>query len=230
MTEQLTEEHIETAVPAPGPIRIPWATVPRVNLLPIEIIEKRRFRRTQMALGAAVVGCLLAAGAGTFWAEGSITDANNQLLIAQANVATRQAEQSRYAAAPKAIAQVDAAKTARTLALGTDVLWYRYLNDLEGAQPAGLELNAITVAMATVATSGTSSDPLSSAGIGTITFSGTADQYSEVANWLDAVGKITGFSSPSLTTATRGDNIVTFSSGATVDSDALSGRYKKNGG
>jgi hypothetical protein len=69
MTDQLTEEYAGTELAAepgpPAPIRIPWAPVPKVNLLPIEIVEKRRFRRTQVLLGLAVLGVVLLAGVGT---------------------------------------------------------------------------------------------------------------------------------------------------------------------
>ena len=43
MTEQLTEQPVETtaAPAAPGPVRVPWAMVPRVNLLPMEMQEAR---------------------------------------------------------------------------------------------------------------------------------------------------------------------------------------------
>ena len=78
MTEQLTEPYAEVQeeVPTgpPAPVRISWAPIARVNLLPIEIIESRRFRRTQLALAGTVVGALVLAGAGTFLAQRSVAD------------------------------------------------------------------------------------------------------------------------------------------------------------
>jgi outer membrane murein-binding lipoprotein Lpp len=235
MTEQLTEEYVGTepaAEPAaPAPVRISWAPVPKVNLLPIEIVERRRFRRTQILLGGAVLGALVLAGAGTYWAQRGVDDAGEQLSAADARVAALQSEQNRYIEVPQVRAQVDAAESARALALGSDVLWYRYLSDLDGARPGGVKFSGITMTMsATSSTAAASANPLSSSGIGSIVVNGEADQYSEVASWITAVDKITGFSSSTLTSATKDEDDVTFNTSAIVDTDALSGRYDKKAG
>jgi Tfp pilus assembly protein PilN len=238
MTEQLTAQ---LPVQTREHIPVTWAPVPRVNLLPIEIVEGRRFRRNQVFLGIAVVATIAVAAAGMLLAQRSVTSANDQLTASQAKVLVLQTEQARFAAVPKVIALVDAATAARTQALGTDVLWYRYLNDLNGALPAGVRLTAITLTMnavtatstgtaATSAPAAASTNPLSQPGAGTITLAGTADHYADVSSWLEALDKITGFSSSSLTSATKGDTGIIFSSGAVITSDALSGRYDKKAG
>jgi Tfp pilus assembly protein PilN len=235
MTEQLTEELVEIAAPPEpaGPVRIPWALVPRVNLLPVEILEGRRFRRTQLGLGVAILGTVLVAGGATYLAQRSVSDANHQLASSQARVSSLQIEQKRYAAVPEVIAEVDAANKARTLALGTDVLWYRYLNNLDGARPSGVQLTGFTVTLSAAPTTSTavaSANPLSPTGLGSITFSGTAKQYSDISAWLEALNKITGLSAAALASAAADEAGHTFSSSAVVDSDALSGRYEKEAG
>ena len=232
MTVQLTKEvngaTVEAEPGPPAPVRIPWAPVPKVNLLPIEIIENRRFRRTQMLLGTSVVAALVLAGAGTYWAQRGVAEAGDQLVAAQAKVSIAQSEKSRYAAVPKVIAEVDAARASRTLAMGNDVLWYRYLNDIDGARPTGIKLSGITLTLN--AATAVATDPLSQPGIGVLAMEGTADKYGQVANWLEALNKITGVASSTLANAAQGENGVTFGSGAVVTSDALSGRYQKKAG
>jgi Tfp pilus assembly protein PilN len=233
MTEQLTEEHTETAVPAPGPVRIPWATVPRVNLLPIEILEARRFTRTKIALGGVVLGAIAVAGAGVLWAQQGVNDANDQLATSESRVSTLQVEQTRYAAVPQVTAQLDAANAARKLAMSTDVLWYRYLNDIRGAQPTDVKLDSLALSL-TASTKST--DPLSVAGIGTVQTSGTAREYTQVSAWLEALNKLNGTSSSSLSSATEASDpadpakAVTFTVGAVLTSDAFSNRYVKKAG
>jgi Tfp pilus assembly protein PilN len=225
------ETELDRGHAAPAPTRVSWAPVPRVNLLPIEIIEVRRFRRAQSLLVVAVLATIGVAGAGMLLAQRGVSAAHDQLTVAQATVTDLQTEQARFAQVPKVIAEVDAASAARTLALGTDVLWYRYLNDVNGALPVGVRLTGITLTMnSATAAAAPSADPLSPAGVGTITVVGTADQYSEVSSWLESLDKITGFSSASLTNATKAVPKITFSSGAVVSSDALSGRYDKKAG
>jgi len=226
MTEQLTAEHTEVEKRSPVPVRVAWASVPRVNLLPIEILEGRRFHRTQAVLGSAILITALVAAGITFWAQQGVNDANKSLHTSQAKVSALQAEQAKYAMVPKVIAEVNAANTAQTLAMGGDILWYRYLNDLDGIRPTGLELTGITVTPATAASSAPSSNPLVPTGLGTITITGTATRYDEVSTWLEQLTKVAGFSAATLTSAAQTDGTLTFTSGAVVDLGALSGRYK----
>jgi hypothetical protein len=64
--------------------RVDWAPVPRVNLLPPEILESRRFARTQRLLGGAVAGTVLLAGAGVLWAQLQVGSAQEALQETQA--------------------------------------------------------------------------------------------------------------------------------------------------
>jgi len=234
MTDQLIQDQVGTEAPAetapPAPLRIAWAPVPKVNLLPIEILESRRFRRTQGLLAAAVLVVAVLAGAGTFLAQRSVSDANDELITAQSRVTQLQAEQAKYAAVPKVVGEVEAATAARTLAMGSDVLWYQYLNDIDGARPAGVELNSLTLGLATAASAGTVASPLATSGIGAIAMNGAAGEYDEVSSWLEAINKITGFSSSSLLSAAKADGSVGWSLNAVIDSNALSARYTKDAG
>jgi len=238
MTVGLTKDFTGTEqVADPGPpsmIRVAWAPVPKVNLLPIEILENRRFRRTQVILAAAVVGVLMLAGAGTYVAQRSVSEANDGLEGSQARVTALQAQQARYAAVPLAIAQVEAAKDARAAALGTDVLWYRFLNDLDDARPAGVEFTSMTltvpVGTGAVPVAGSSSNPLTLAGVGAIAIDGATNKYGKVADWMEALDKVNGVAAPALGSASRTEDDVTFSTSAVINSDALSGRYDKKAG
>ena len=241
MTGQITEDEVyeDLEVPQIGPVRVAWAPVPKVNLLPIEILERRRFRRIQVLLAAAVVVAVLVGAGGVAWAQHGITAANNNLLTAQAQVTSLEAEQNRYATVPQVLADVDAAQAARTLALGQDVLWYRYLNNLQDALPTGVKMLTLTAGI-TASTPGAVAaavtNPLSVAGIGTVTLSGNATEYSQVSTWLEGLNKIKGLQASSLSNATNTGTSpttqgpVTYTVGSVVTSDALSGRYDTKAG
>ncbi len=220
----------------PGPVRVPWAPVPRVNLLPVEIVEARAFRRTQLMLAGAVGAAVIVAAAGLFWADSGTKSAEDDLAGAQAQLTATQSEQARYASVPQVIAEVDAATAARAGAMADDVLWYRLLTDLAGALPAGVQLTSITAGLTSSASSQTSStsasDPLTPAGIGTTSLAGTAGSYAELSAWIDDANKVDGLGSAKLGSATRdpSSGIVTFSMTTTLTSDALSGRYTKKAG
>jgi Tfp pilus assembly protein PilN len=212
-------------------------TVPRVNLLPPEIIETRRFRRTQGILGGCVVGVLVAVGGVFLLAQGRANEAAEELAVARAETTRLAAEEATYAEVPRVMAQVDAAETARDQALATNVAWYRFLNDLARTYPEEVWLENLTATVA--APGGTTgavpapvagSNPLATPGIGTVTFTGTALAHSDVASWLDVLARTEGFADASFTNSARtqidGQDVVSFTSQVVVTADALWDRYE----
>ena len=217
--------------------RVEWAPVPRVNLLPPEILERRRFRRLQLLLGLVVLLTLVAAAAGTWWASQAVADAQADLDAAQAEVASLQGKQARYAEVPRVTAEVKAATAARAEAMSTDVTWYRYLGQLNAALPTGVRMTNLTVTMTAAGTPATAPDPLTAAGIGTLSVDGTAPGYPSVSAWLDALDDVEGIDYPALTSAQTGtadtggsSGTVAFRSAAVVTDKALSGLYEGKSG
>jgi Tfp pilus assembly protein PilN len=212
-------------------------TVPRVNLLPPEILETRRFRRTQAGLAAGVVCVLLAVGGVYMLAQQRSEAAAEELSVAQAETSRLKTEEAKYAEVPRIIAQVDAAKSARDYALSTNVKWYSYLNDLALAYPESVWLENLTATVAAPgATAGAApvpvagTNPLATPGIGTVTFSGTALEHSDVASWLDVLAGTKGFADAYFTNSSRtqidGQDVVNFTSQVVVTAEALWDRYE----
>lgn len=209
--------------------------VPRVNLLPPEVTAARALRRTQIGLGAALL-VVLGAIAGVFLLSVQKADtAGENLAAEQARTSVLQAEQAEYARVPAVLAEVEAAQTARETAMGTDVLWYEYLDAIARTYPENVWLGDLTAAVtATTAATAVSADPLATPGIGTVSFTGSSLALPDVAAWLDVLAATTGFADPSLTSATRteldGRVVVDFTSSATITDQALSHRFDREAG
>jgi Tfp pilus assembly protein PilN len=208
-------------------------TVARVNLLPPQILESRRFRRTQRLLGGGLLGVLVAVGGVYAVAAQRADAAAEELDVARAETTRLTAESAKYAEVPRVLAQVDAATTARDQALATNVAWYRYLGDLARSYPEGVWLENLTATVSAPATEGAAapgSNPLATPGIGTVTFTGTALAHSDVASWLDVLGATEAFADPyfsnSARTQVNGQDVVNFTSQVVVTSDALWDRYE----
>ncbi len=222
--------------------RVEWAPVPRVNLLPQEIIDSRRFRRTQQYLALGVVGCVVVCGAAVLWASQDVARAQDELAAVQAETAILQLEQAKYADVPRVLAQVEGAKLAREQAMSSDVAWYRYLNDIALSIPSTVWLSNISVSVTATSSTSTlpSANPLAPTGIGDVTFEGGAIRYPDVATWLESLDKVKGFDGVSLGDTTideasaraRGtkDGPVKFANKVVVTEDALSHRFDRKAG
>lgn len=212
--------------------------IPRVNLLPPEIHEARRLRRTQGLLAGGVVVVLLGAGGVYLLSQQRADAAAQDLAVAQARTVALQAEQAQYAEVPRVLGEVERAELARQTAMSTDVLWYRYLNDLALTYPAQVWLENLTATVDAPGTvggaavaSGPGANPLATPGVGTITFTGKALEHSDVASWLDVLGGTTGYADAYFSNSQKGESdgveVVDFASSAVVTGDALSHRFDR---
>jgi len=221
-----------------------------VELLPVEIVLNRQFRRTKQYLAAGVVLTALLAGAATVWMQTRVEKAENDLAAVQLETSRLKDEQARYAEIPLILAQVDTAERIREQAMASDLPWYRYLNDLAIALPSQVWLTKVTgsvspsygvgAAAAAGPASAAGADPLSPAGLGEMTFEGKSIRYPDVATWLDALEGIRGVDGATLEQATQAKSKpgeeelppVEFSGNASFTDDALSHspRYARKAG
>ncbi|HTE74599.1 MAG TPA: PilN domain-containing protein, partial [Actinomycetes bacterium] len=211
-----------------------------VNLLPPEVEQHRRARKVQVGLGAGVVAALGVVGAMTLLAAGQVSDAQDDVAAANARHATLEAKAAEYAEVPVVYAQVEAARTQLSEAMGQEIRWSYFLNDLSLTTPSKVWLTKMTVeqnvdgaataAVAPVASTGQYLD----AGIGTVTFEGKGSRHNDVAAWLDSLAKAKGLTQPYFTRSEveliGTEKSVTFESQATVTEKALSGRYTQKAG
>jgi Tfp pilus assembly protein PilN len=225
------------AAPAPTgtSARVDWAPVPKVNLLPPEIVDGRRLARLKRTLGGVLVLAVAGCAGAVVWAQAGVSAAQDEVDLAQSRASVLQGQQAKYAEVPRLTALIDTATTARQTAMSQDVLWYGFLSDLSLTTPKGVSLVSLEVTLddSSVPT-GQPGDPLTPRGIGHVSFSGKADHFPDVAGWLEAVGSVHGLDGSTLQTATRGvagaadgNGPITFTSTVQVTSTALTHRYDR---
>ena len=205
--------------------------LPRVNLLPPELGERRRFRRVQFAsAGAACVALGLVAG-GYVLAVGSVSDARTNL---QATQSRQQVAQQRVDAYNYVVQTGDLLDSRHQLlgkALTGEVKWSQYLNEFSLHTPSGVWLTHLSVgapvtgtampstseslsSSSSATTSGvptTGTDTTGSTGatgttgaaVATISFEGEALRYDDVSLWLESLTKDPAYTDPFVTEASE---------------------------
>jgi Tfp pilus assembly protein PilN len=215
--------------------------LPRVNLLPPEVHQARKLRKLQLGLGAGVAVVAVILGGLYVMQSRDASTAADQLATVQAQTTTLNTQKAQYADVPRTLGQIEAAEDARQAAMGNDVSWYRYLNDLTYITPKNVWLDGVTVTFSgsssgststasTASTTGSTTTP----GIATITFAGHGYAHNDVAAWLDAVAKEKGWTDAYFTNskinAINNHKTVDFTSSVTVTAKALSHRYDRKAG
>jgi type IV pilus assembly protein PilN len=212
-------------------------TVASVNLLPPEIEQERRFRRVQLGLGAGVVGSLAVVAALFILASNQVGAAQDDLDVSKARTTKLEARAAEYSQVPLVYSQVEAARAQLELAMGKEIRWSFYLNDLSLKTPSKVWLTTMTAAANEAAAGAVATGQTTSyieAGLGTVNFEGMALKHNDVAAWLDSLAKQKGYDQPYFTESTEelvGDTVVVkFKSQVTVTEDALSKRYVQKAG
>jgi Tfp pilus assembly protein PilN len=221
-----------------GPVRLP-----RVNLLPPEILEVRSVRRAQVGLGAAVAASLLVVGG--LWGLASVDQASAQQDLDAAS--QRQTAVNRETAALSDVAatytQIQQRRAVLSSAMSGEVMWSQYLTDLALLVPDNVWLETMTVTPvegAAPTATGAAGEPdfgpqTARGAIATIAFTGQAISQDDVTNWLQSISRGKGFTNVYFTDSTLGKfgtsaKAVKFTSTVSVTAEALSNRYPLTSG
>jgi Tfp pilus assembly protein PilN len=214
-------------------------TLPRVNLLPPEIEEARRFRKVQTGLGAGVLAAIGAVVVLLLAANGQVSDAQDQLDAEQARETSLQTEVAKYNEVPEVYAAVDAGEAELSQAMAKEIRWSYFLNDLSLNTPGKVWLTSMTATEQVDATAvggapvaGVTS--FGTPGIGTVTFQGKGYTHNDVASWLKALASEKGVADAYFTNSAQEqigtEDSVTFKSQAVITEDLLSGRFTDKAG
>jgi Tfp pilus assembly protein PilN len=206
------------------------ATLPRVNLLPPEIEDRRRFRRVQYGLGAGVLATVGAVALAFVAATGSVNSANTDLEAATAEGARLQSETAKYADVTAVYAQAAAAQAMLTEAMGEEVRYSRFLSDLSLSVPENVWLTTLNYSQAPVTPAVGDSEP----GVATLTVSGRGFSHEDVALWLESLAAQPTYTNPYFSSSSEAligsRKVVDFTSTTVLTPEALSGRYTQPAG
>ncbi|MEP7055027.1 MAG: PilN domain-containing protein [Actinomycetota bacterium] len=200
--------------------------VPRINLLPPEIGQKRAERRSYVVMGIAVAGAVGAVAALYLGQASRVNSAKSGLRDAQTENTRLKADRASRQSVQDVYNQVDAQEALVTRALDHQVLWSVYMHDLSIRIPDNVWITTFTGTVTVASAPGTP--------VGTLAFTGKAYAYNDVAAWLESVSKLKGIDNALFTSASevkpvtpKGRTLVVFTSTASLTPESVS--PKKSG-
>jgi Tfp pilus assembly protein PilN len=201
------------------------ASMPRVNLLPPEILVRRRVRRVQYGLGGAGLTAVALLVLVYLGAVSSAKDADLQLQEATATGQATKAEQAQYAEVDAVYTRAEAAEVMLVSAMGDEVRYSTHLEQLARTVPDKLWLKNVAFSQTPPAAIAGAATP----GIGSVTFTGVGYAHDDVATWLETLAAHKGYSQPYLTSSSEaliGERVtVDFVTNVVLTPDSLSRRY-----
>lgn len=206
--------------------------VPAVNLLPAAYAMRAAGHRARFfALCTVLLGFALCVLLWLMsWQEAVSAQERLDGVIAERTMLQTQA--ARYADVPKVLAEVTKAESEVSSALGNEVRWSFFLNDIALMMPDGVSLDTLNVTSLAPGAAPAAQDSVTGQGglaVGQWTVTAKAMGYPKVAQWMDSMSRLKTLNSLAVSGMSvaeeQGVKVVPFSATATITPQALSQRY-----
>lgn len=169
-------------------------SVPRVNLMPPEILAQESFSRTRFALGGAVLAVVAALAGGYVMSSVEAGRAADELAAEQATSQRLATQEAAYAEVPNVLSAIEATQAGQAQAMSTDIAWYQQLDAINAEFPEGMTFKSLSVQL--VAADSVANPLSDGSAIGAITIESEGPSYVNTATWLDALSAHPGFTDP----------------------------------
>jgi Tfp pilus assembly protein PilN len=223
------------ALDAPNEVEVTQAfVVPQVNLMPARFAMAMKLRAAKLTALVSLVAAALVLVLGWLITTQQRAAAQEELDIAASEVAVLRGDVQQYADVPRVFAAVADAQLQLRTAMGNEVRWSFFLNDLALTMPSGVSLDSLDASSAPPGGQPGAAEGAQDGQIGALSVSAKALTFNHVANWIDSLAKLPTVANPEALSLNavddQGQALVGFDSGAQVTDKALSGRYTQEGG
>lgn len=204
--------------------------VPRVNLLPPEIAAKRAERRSYIAMGLTVAAAVTAVAVLYVGQAAKVSAAEADLAAAQRENTQLDGDRARLQSVQAVYLAVDADEALLSRAYENRVFFSVYLHNISIGIPDNVWVTQFT---GTVVAAAPSQKITTQPTVGTLTFSGKAFEYNDLAAWLESNARLKGVTNTSFSTAAKvkpttpgARTLVAFSSTASLTPAAITPHTK----
>jgi Tfp pilus assembly protein PilN len=167
---------------------------PRANLLPPEIIVKRKQLKTRRALRAGVLLVAVVTAAACVGTFGIASVAQVQFVAAQQTQTRLVAEQGAYGEVRDVQNTIATITAGQLVGSSTEIAWEDYLTQLQGTLPEGVVLKNVSIESGTpMSAFGQSDGPLQGARVAALTFTATSATLPTFPEWLRSMAELPGF-------------------------------------
>ncbi len=230
MTTTQTQTALMPIDPAMTPAQVFRIPAIRAHLLPEEIKAGRNAKRTRVGLIGAVIIVIVGLAGWYVVALQQLSSANDNLATATDQVQRAQAAKKDYVGVTRVIADRDAVTGDLKSLLANDLPWATTLDTLrKNAKDSEVTIDVIggtvlqDTSIATTALGSAKGQTVTT--VATLSITGTGPDKKHIATFLDKLAALKGVSDPYLTTASNGENGLSYALTAKITSAALCGRF-----
>jgi hypothetical protein len=204
--------------------------LPRVDLLPTEVLVDRRQRASVRRAWLGVLVVAVAVGAATLLASASAIQSDGRLTEARQQTDSLLVQQQQYGDVRSVETQSDLLRAAQSVGGSTEIDWQSTLQRVQDSLPAGVSITGVQIDSATpMAAYEQAASPLQGRRVATLTIDAASPTLPSVPAWLDSVSKVPGYvdanaNSVTLDTST---NVYTVDMTIHLNETVYDGKYDK---
>ncbi len=175
----------------------------QVNLLPVEVQQRRKTRRQTTMVTSAVAGILGFLVLILILQSARLAAANRELEEQRAANGRLQTEINGLTRFEQLKQSVTEKESLLANVLRGEILWSGVLRDISLVIPRDMWLTSLSGQMQASSTSATATTPGAEGLVGTIQFQGQAFAHTTVADWLTRLEQVEGWLNPWISTSSR---------------------------
>ena len=202
--------------------------VPRADLLPPEVRQAVRDRRTTRYLAYGVVVAIALSVIGTVYAFGNSIASQANLAFEKDRTVKLLEEQEQYAVARATAAQIDLIIEAREQAMATEINWNEYFKAIEATLPEGVVIEQMIIdSVSPIDELPVTEIPLQTGWVALLTVKAASATVPDVEKWLDDLKGVKGFAgvAPPVEVKEGGTAAYTVTMQILVNTDAYALRF-----
>jgi Tfp pilus assembly protein PilN len=230
MSTIITEPEASGATGGHAPERMLGNVSIAANLLPEEIVQTRRARRARRAVLSGLAGVLVLLTAWFGATAYQTAAARAELSATEADAQRLTQDQNKYQELVSTQSQSRAINAQLKTVLTNDMSMPALVANVQSAAPNGIRIYTVSVMMNT-GQNATRSLPTVNKDrvVGTLSLAGAGRDKAQVAAYVDALGKVPGFTNAVLTSASLQDEQVDFTVHLDITACRIGGRYTTQG-
>jgi hypothetical protein len=203
-----------------------YGLVPRVHLLPAEVVAQRKAKALRQRLLTVLVGVIVLVGIAVAVASFGLANATTEQSVEQARSTALLAQAARYSSVTAIQKQVDDINRLQPAVTSSEILWSTFVANVATTLPAGTSITAFTAQLDPPAAANAVTDPLKREHVATLNITALGPQ-SSISDWLFQL-----LSVPGVVGATPGDVVLSTQPGLytvnvelLISKDALANRF-----
>jgi hypothetical protein len=207
-------------------VNLEYGLVPRVHLLPAEVVAQRKAKALRQRLLTILVGVIVLVGVAVGVVSFGLANATAEQVAEESRSAALLAQAAKYSSVTATQNQVDSINRLQPEVTTNEILWAKFIATVGATLPAGTSITDFTAKLDPPTADATSTDPLKGQHVATLSITALGPQQS-ISQWLFQLPLVQGVvdATPGAVVLSTDPGLYTVNVELLISKDVLANRF-----